>query len=50
MTHRITKCINTDCGYRSFNTDLKECSKCGGKLEVLASTIKDELGKTLEKN
>jgi hypothetical protein len=41
MTARITKCL--DCGYRSYNINRTNCSKCNGKLEILASTNKKEL-------
>ena len=41
MTAQITRCLN--CGYRSYNEDRTECSKCGSKLEILASTKPDVL-------
>ena len=35
---QITRC--EDCKYESFNYGRTECSKCGGKLEILAIEIK----------
>lgn len=42
MTGRITKC--RDCNYESVSWDREECSKCGGRLEILASELKKEVG------
>ena len=35
---QITKCF--DCGYQSLNINQEKCSKCEGKLEILASENK----------
>ncbi len=40
---QITIC--EDCKYESYNENLTECSKCGGKLEVIASERREELEK-----
>lgn len=38
---RETRCY--DCKYQSHTYGSLECSKCGGKLEILASTDKKEI-------
>lgn len=40
---QITRC--TECGYKAMTWGLKKCSKCEGKLEILASEIRKELTK-----
>ena len=40
---QITEC--TECGYQALTWGMKECSKCEGKLEILASEIKEEITK-----
>ena len=35
MTNQITKC--EDCGYRALTHGQEKCSKCDGKLEIIAS-------------
>ena len=40
---RFTKCL--DCGYQSMTHGSLKCSKCDGKLEIIASTNKEELVK-----
>ncbi len=41
MTKRITTC--EDCKYHAMTYDIDKCSKCGGKLEILASTDESEV-------
>jgi hypothetical protein len=41
MIARITTC--RDCGYHAITWDMLNCSKCGGKLEILATTEIKEL-------
>ena len=46
MTKQLTKCY--DCGYRSYNQGLKECSKCRGKLEIIAQERKNTSQEALQ--
>lgn len=43
MIGRITIC--EDCKYKSFTWNKVNCSKCGGRLEIIASTNKEEIVK-----
>ena len=41
MTIQKTRC--EDCKYQAITYGKEECSKCGGKLEVIASENKKEV-------
>jgi len=43
MTARITICRN--CEYQAITYNMSLCSKCGGRLEILASENKKEVEK-----